>query len=330
MSTKLVSCEIILNVRKHPNADSLDICTVLGYEVITKLNQYQVGDKIVFIEPDSVLPDKPWAAFYKSKSSRVKAIKLRGEWSMGVIESFANLELDPNQYNESDDLTEAVGVIKFEPPAPNDNSARGLLPHGLPKTDEYRWQSIKKRLPFGELVDVTLKIDGQSASYFVKIENGNVIDKGITGRTLCFKDGVENNYSKQDKNYNILDKLEKYCVENNISLCLRGESHGQKIQHFNHNPHAGLPLNIAFFSVYLIDEKKYARKGHPLYFVDLCAVLNLPIVPILESNVVLTQELINKYDNEISEINGKPFEGVVINHSTDSFKVINKLYDSKK
>jgi len=330
MSNKLVSCEVILNVRKHPNADSLDICTVLGYEIITKLNQYKVGEKIVFIEPDSVLPDKPWAAFYKSKSSRIKAIKLRGEWSFGVIESFANLELDSDKYNEGDDLTETVGVIKFEPPAPNDNSARGLLPFGIPKTDESRWQSIKKHIPFGELVDVTLKIDGQSCSFFVKIENSAVIDKGILGRTLCFKQGVENNYSRQDKNYNVLAKLEKYCVENNVSLCLRGESYGQKIQHFNHNPHAGLPLNIGFFSVYIIDEKKYARKGHPLYFTKLCAELNLPTVPILESDVSLNQELINKYDHEITEINGKPFEGVVINHSKDSFKVINLNYDSKK
>jgi RNA ligase (TIGR02306 family) len=330
MSDKLVSCENILNVTKHPNADSLDICTVLGYEVITKLGQYKIGEKIVFIQPDSVLPDKPWASFYKSKSSRVRAIKLRGSWSMGVIESFASLDLDSSIYNEGDDLTEITGVYKFESPQPNDNSARSLLPFGIPKTDEDRWQSISKHLPFGELVDVTLKLDGQSASYFVKIEDGKVVDKGILGRTLCFKSETENNYTRQDKRYGILEKLEKYCLENNISICLRGESHGSNIQNFSHNPHAKLPLDIAFFSVFLIDEKKYARKGHELYFIDFCKELNLPTVPIIESNVLLTQELINKYDNILTEINGKPFEGVVMNHYEDSFKVISKKYDSLK
>ena len=84
----LASIQSILKVEKHPNADLLDIAQVLGYKCIVKRGEYSEGQKIVFIEPDTVLPDKDWATFYKSKSNRVKAIRLRGEWSMGIVESF--------------------------------------------------------------------------------------------------------------------------------------------------------------------------------------------------------------------------------------------------
>lgn len=51
---------------------------------------------------------------------------------------------------------------------------------------------------------------------------------------------------------------------------------------------------------------------------------------ILERGVPLTQELINKYDHELETINGKMFEGVVVNGKDFSFKISNKNYDAKK
>ncbi len=71
---------------KHPNADSLEICKIKNWEVIVKLGEFQIGEKICFIAPDSVLPDVSWAAFYKAKSKRVRAIKLRNSWSYGIVE----------------------------------------------------------------------------------------------------------------------------------------------------------------------------------------------------------------------------------------------------
>ena len=35
---------VIDDVEKHPNADSLDICTIGGWKVVTKLGEYSVGD----------------------------------------------------------------------------------------------------------------------------------------------------------------------------------------------------------------------------------------------------------------------------------------------
>jgi RNA ligase (TIGR02306 family) len=78
--------EIVSNVIKHPNADRLDICTVLGYQCVTKRDQFKVGDRVVYVRPDSVFPDSDWAQEYKKYSKdRIKSIKIRGEWSEGVI-----------------------------------------------------------------------------------------------------------------------------------------------------------------------------------------------------------------------------------------------------
>lgn len=89
---KLASIELINKVEKHSNADSLDIVEVANYKAIVKLGSFKEGQKCVFIFPDSVLPDKPWAAFYRSKSKRVRACKIRGVWSMGIVEHLSILD----------------------------------------------------------------------------------------------------------------------------------------------------------------------------------------------------------------------------------------------
>jgi RNA ligase (TIGR02306 family) len=48
----------IEKVEKHPDADALDICTVLGdFPIITKRNEYQVGDVTGYIPIDTIVPD---------------------------------------------------------------------------------------------------------------------------------------------------------------------------------------------------------------------------------------------------------------------------------
>lgn len=331
----LASIQRIVSIERHPNADLLEIAQVLNYKCIVKKNDFKIGDLVVFIEPDSVLPDKPWATFYNSKSNRVKAIRLRGEWSFGVIESLKNLGID-NSVVEGDDVTEPLGVIKYEVPEPQDLSAAGVYGFGIPKTDETKWQNLRD-IPFDEIVDVTLKIDGQSFSALYKDMVGPdgvaIMEKSVAaigGRSFLFKENVDNNYTKNEKKYEVLAKLAMFCRFNHVNLCIRGESYGVGIQKFAHNPHAKLPIDLAFFSTWNIDKMQYERKGSPLYIFNLAPILGLPTVPLLERDVVLTPELIRKYDEELTEINGKPFEGVVINWKGGSFKILNKQYDFLK
>lgn len=330
---KLASIERINAIDPHPNADAIVIASVLGYKAIVKKDQYAVGDVICFIQPDTVLPDRPWAAFYKAKSSRVKAIRLRGVFSQGVIE-----RLETVGYTGPVDLgleiSEAIGVVKYEAPAPQDLNASGSYGFGIPKTDEERFENLLS-LPYGEKVDVTLKVDGQSWSAFhilpddVESNPVAIHVEGVGGRSFLYKLDSDNNYTRNERQYDVLKKLGAFCGAHGVNLCIRGESHGNGIQKKAHNPHCKLPLSLAFYSAWLIDERRYARKGDPYYIFDIAPQMGLPTVPIIEKDVTLTPELVAKYAEGISELNGQPFEGVVINWAGGSFKVINRHYDSK-
>jgi len=351
---KIATIEKIKSVCFHPEADRLDLITVLGYQCVTQRGLYKEGDIVIYIQPDSILPEAPWAEEYRKYSpKRIKAVRLRNAWSEGIVVSKDLLEgvIDTSIFNDTQigrDVSELLDIKHYEPPVPQDLSAKGLLPFGVPKTDEERWENMVDKLPYGEVVDVTLKIDGQSWSAYYKVDTDEF---GVLGRTMEYKLDCSNNYTAQIARYDIENKLKNYCKKHNVSLCIRGESYGNSIQKGSHNPHSNLPAGLAIFSVYLIDERRYARKGDPFYFVNLCNQLDLPHVPMIETDI-LTKEMIKMYSEELTELDNYPFEGVVVNHSAytkeiqidnedfsgkvmkefpaGSFKIINKKYDSRK
>jgi RNA ligase (TIGR02306 family) len=372
---KIATIERLLSVVPHPNADRLDLVTVLGYQCVTERGLHKAGDLIIYIQPDSVLPeDAEWAETYRKYSpTRIKAVKLRGEFSEGIIvkldqvkdyllenlilvDEFLQQQTAITGAAEGADVSIALNITHYEPPLPQDLSAKGLLPFGIPKTDETRWENKISSLPFGEIVDVTLKIDGQSWSAYYNLEKDEF---GVMGRTMEYKEDTVNNYTAHIDRYDIRNKLIAYCKKHGVSLCIRGESYGAGIQSFDQNPHGKGEKGLALFSVYNIGTREYERKGSPHYCPVFCKATNIPAVSAIESDVVLTRELIDKYSKELKKLNGAPFEGVVINHGpyevlhdvvlegdeypggriefTDvkhfnagSFKVINKIYDSGK
>lgn len=82
----LATLENIVSIDTHPNADTIEIATVLGYKSVVAKGQFVSGERVIFIRPDTVLPDAPWAEKYKKRSNRVKALKFRGVCSEGIIE----------------------------------------------------------------------------------------------------------------------------------------------------------------------------------------------------------------------------------------------------
>ena len=334
---KLASIELISDIQPHPNADKLELAKVLGYTCIIEKGRYRAGAAVVLIQPDTVLPDKPWAEMFKKRSNRTKAIKLRGCWSFGIVMSpydiidaffFAD-QFGDFKDNVGKEVSDLIGVTKYEAPQPQQLDAKGHLPFGLGKTDEERYQNILD-LPFGEKVDVTLKIDGQSATYYCrKDRETGEWHTGICSRSLELKPECSNNYTRINLKYDILSKLLNYCSFRDVSLALRGEIYGSGIQGHAANSHSKLPLDFAAFSVYNFDTFQYENVGSEHYVYKVCSKIEIPTVDILET-VALTPELIKEYAEEMTEVNGRSFEGVVIKHSKGSFKVINLAYDERK
>lgn len=129
MSTYKVPLTTILEIIPHGNADSLSVYKVYGFEVIGGLNQYKVGDSVIFIPPDSILPleieEKVFGKDSKVKlhKSRVRQIRLRGRPSLGLIVSPDKLGIIKGKLEE--DYAEFLGIKKYEPPVLVDSRIKG-------------------------------------------------------------------------------------------------------------------------------------------------------------------------------------------------------------
>jgi RNA ligase (TIGR02306 family) len=332
----LATIEEILKINPHPNAEKLEIATVLGFTCIVGKGLFEVGEQVLLIQPDTVLPDKPWAEVYKKiNKTRVKAAKLRGIWSYGIVEKFSIL-INSFDWDDVDfvdnldigtEISHYLGITKYTTStSENILNAKGNLPFNIPKTDETNWANIRNLSKYlGQPVDISLKVDGASTSFYYK--DGEF---GCLSRNLELKLDAPNKYTSHIKNWDLYSKLSEYCDTHKVNLCLRGETYGQGVQNLKNNPHSKLPVDIVFYSVWLIDEMRYAGKGEKHYYMNVCHELGLPYLACLEDEAILTRELIQKYGTELEKVNGQPFEGVVIKGKDFSFKVINKHYDSKK
>ena len=194
---KLASIEIIKNIRKHPNADSLDIGEVLGWQVVVKSGIHKEGDIIAFVTIDTIVPKCQWSEFLvdpknPDKQLRVKNIKLRGEYSSGIVIPLSEF---PSQFTETcvvgEDLTSLLGVTKYvkEIPANLSGEDIGAFPtHIISTTDEDNGLNdpslVSKVLEADTHITITQKLDGSSVT--VVVENGVITQ--VCSRNLSKKD----------------------------------------------------------------------------------------------------------------------------------------------
>ena len=89
---KLAHIEQIVSLEPIENSDFLEKATVLGWHVVVKKDEFKVGDKVIYIEVDSVLPEKEEFEFMTKYKYRVKTIKLRSVYSSGYIAPLKQLE----------------------------------------------------------------------------------------------------------------------------------------------------------------------------------------------------------------------------------------------
>ena len=113
-------------VSSHPNADKLDICTVYGFNVVAQKGRYKVGDRVIFIPVDSVITNKhledylfPVDSKIKLTNHRIRQIRIRQYPSQGMLidpNGLKDIGIYTDRYALEDDLSQLLGVIKYEPP----------------------------------------------------------------------------------------------------------------------------------------------------------------------------------------------------------------------
>src|SRR3954469_22798694 len=97
----LASIQTVNAAEPIPNADAIERIRVLGWWVVVKKGEFKPGDKLVYCEIDSLLPERPEFEFLRLSSFkpaqlddagetilpagfRIKTVKLRGQVSQGI------------------------------------------------------------------------------------------------------------------------------------------------------------------------------------------------------------------------------------------------------
>ena len=96
-------------------SDNCEAAIVGGWRVMTRKGTFQAGDKAVYFEIDSKVPETETFAFLASKHYKIKTQKYtfggKGLMiSQGLLMSFADFGWDINKYEVGDFLTETLGI----------------------------------------------------------------------------------------------------------------------------------------------------------------------------------------------------------------------------
>lgn len=336
---KLASIQKIEEVVKHPNADSLDIVTVLGWKTITKRGEFKAGDLVVYFEVDSVLPVRPEFEFLRKscyvkkdwvEGFRLKTIRLRGELSQGLVVPLSDHFGGPDAGNSiGEDVTDLLKVVKWDPPVPAQlaGQAKGHFPSFIPKTDQERAQNLTKVIELAnldyDLFEVTLKLDGSSCTMFTN--NGEV---GVCSRNLQLKineDNADNTFVRMLNETGMAEWLANY----GRNIAVQGEIMGPGIQG---NREGFTETKFFVYDIYNIDEQRYLTPGEREEVFNchmMPAGVKVYHVPVIEKLGVVPatiDELLSM--TKIPSINNPVAEGLVFKRVDGgfSFKIINNDY----
>ncbi|RSS79592.1 RNA ligase (ATP) [Streptomyces sp. WAC06614] len=204
MSTLRVTAEQ-LTVHEHPNADALELAQVGLYRAVVAKGAYRTGDFAVYIPEQSVLPADLIAELGLTgrlaggNADRVKAVRLRGELSQGLVcrpAALADVDL-ARAAAEGVDFAERLGVTKWAPPVPTSMSGEvESAPDLLPWVDIENLQRYPGIFEPGEPVVLTEKLHGTAClvTYLAADQRLLVSSKGFGSKGLALKEEERNLY----------------------------------------------------------------------------------------------------------------------------------------
>jgi len=234
--------------------------------------------------------DQGWAEFMEPRKYRVKTCKLRGVLSQGLA---LPIDILPGgDYQEGDDVTEVLGVTKYEPPAPKDCAAKGNFPPFIPKTSELRIQSSMNLIDqlTGLPYFITVKYDGQSMTVANHPTDGFIV--ASRNQTLKLKITDEEGKT-QDANNNFVQTALKLDLERKLpqGFAVQGELMGPGIQN---NRLELKEYDFFVYNVFDIMEGEFFNFHDMVNFVTQYGLRMVPVVEISDGFAYTLDELLEK------------------------------------
>lgn len=340
MSTFRVPVVRIQEITPIPGADQIELARVFGYQSVVRRGDFQPGDLAAYIPEAAVLPN--WLIDHLgltgklagSSHNRVKAVKLRGCVSQGILLKLAATgpggvsvpfvspagALEYRTVSQSDDLADLLGITKYEPPIPV--HLQGEVANLFGHTRSYDIENIQRYpdvLVESEPVVMLEKIHGSctALAHWPGLRHPELLDtefyaysKGLGAQGLVFRNSPANLNNIYHKC--LLDHQEKLLelrnrLDTSAPIFLFGETHGPGIQDLNY----GLKKpEFRVFDCWVGDP----NQGKFLNWKDLVqAVQGLFVpVPVLYQGAWCSAELARYRDGLDSITGGHVREGVVI------------------
>jgi len=297
-------------ISKHPGADNLSITEVDGCPVILRTGEFQEGDSAIYVPIEAVVPlNQSCFEFLKDPNhperttARIKAKRLRGVFSMGLLVSVDALGCSANCSCKDGgmvgvDVSKTLGIVKYV--EPEEQEAEGAakvkgawwklvlawMKHPiimfqvtlqayrtkkvrcanfLPVYDMESLRKYRGVLQPGEAVYVSEKIHGTN------FRCGYHKGKFFVGSHRTFKgESATDLYWRAAIAYDLKNKLKLF-----PNLAVYGEIFGDKVQDLTYGAGRG-ETRLAVFDLYDTKTKRFLDYKN---FIDVCWALDLPRVP---------------------------------------------------
>jgi len=315
---KLASVRRISEIKPIDGADVIECARVDGWYVVVKKGEYKEGDLCIYCEIDSWIPQEVAPFLCKSGrdyqgvfGERLKTIKLRGQVSQGLILPLTF------QAIEGEDITERLGILKWERPIPAQlqGQMKGNFPSFIKKTDQERVQNIDLSDCLDTIFQVTTKLDGSSMTIY----NWQG-EKGVCSRNVDLKlDQEGNTFVTVGRSI-----LERVFIPDGYAI--QGELMGPGIQGNKDNLEKH---DLFVFDIWDINRQEYIS---PLHTESFCSGAGLSHVPILGYMTLSSIGISSIYDCIVAAngtgMNSERREGLVFKseYGSFSFKAISNEY----
>jgi len=347
----LASIQKIKKIRPIEGADKIEVAQILGWDVIIQKGTFEVGDLCVYIEYDTVLPEKLEFEFLRSRcynsrvqGFRIRNMKMKGVYSQGIVFGLDILPktlsvksrveglvvadiLEIRRYEQKTkqiDTTKLTSLqrLMLQIKGPFDYN----YPVNIEKSDEPNVQVCYNKLvnEGNMLFSVTEKLEGQAATYSLDGRKYKVFSHN---KLRIDKD---NNWYQISEQYQIKKALKSYRKKHGFNIAIQGEILGPGIQK---NIYGLETLAFFVYNVRNLDTYK------DLVFEDMfkfCEETGLTYVPCIEQCTTLKSlgksvgELL-EYSEGKSLLNEKvKREGIVIRGYLDprvSAKIKSRSYE---
>ena len=330
---KMVTYREIDRLSPIAGADAVELAHIGGWQVVVKKGEFEVGDRVAYFEIDSWIPHEVAPFLSKGKThaiyngvagARLKSVKIRGALSQGLVLPVTASNIWKCQPLLGDDISKYYNVQKWEPMAALSlaGQQKGLFPAELNKTDQERVQNLSDQWfiateELGTTFEVTEKLDGTSATYYLDADGGF----HVCSRNFELKEDEGNVYWNIAKKYLIEERMREIGLQ---GYAVQGEIIGPQIQG---NKYGLKDQEFFVFDIQRAVNFEYVR---PNIRTNWVAMMGLQHVPVLEAHAVLKgrNQILEEADGQ-SMVGVKPKrEGVVWKAADgkDSFKAISNAW----